>query len=164
MAEFLDKNGLEKVWGKIKQILNLKADKDDIYSKQNIDDKLNLKADKDDTYSKQNIDDKIKQVYGNITDVSCIIANSTNDIKNSVGLDENLNTSFNGTENINNCNSIVDAIFKLDAELLNTEDLHYVITEIFGDNNSYGYGSEGSGNEPIGDFEPYESDGDSDGY
>ena len=109
--------------------------------------------------------DDVLGVLGKITDVSCIIANSTNDIKNSVGLDENLNTSFNGTENINNCNSIVDAIFKLDAELLNTEDIYYVITEIFGDN-AYGYGSEGSGNEPIGDFEPYDdvSDGDSDGY
>lgn len=57
--QFLDKNGLKKLWAKIKSLLSAKADSSNVYTKSETDSKVSAKANASDVYTRTETDSKI---------------------------------------------------------------------------------------------------------
>lgn len=93
------------------------------------------------------------QVDKNIEEVAFIAANAIHTIKNTIGADDNLKVHFEGTQHFQECNSLVDAIYKVDNELVPKNELYNILESLF---NGMNYGSGGESGSPIGDFEEVE--------
>lgn len=89
----------------------------------------------------------------NIEDVAFVVANAIYEIKNTIGADDNLKAHFEGTQHFQDCNSLVDAIYKIDNELVPKYELYNILEALF---NGMNYGSGGESGIPIGDFEEVE--------
>jgi hypothetical protein len=99
--------------------------------------KLNLKADKSDTYTKSEVDALVAEGGGgsadlsnyytkdetdaNIEEVASVTAKAVYDIKESVGLDEELQVAFGGTNYLDECDSVTSAVKKLDEVVKENE-------------------------------------------
>lgn len=99
------------------------------------------------------IQTNVGNIDKNIEEVAFVVANAIYEIKNTIGGDDNLKVHFEGTQHFQECNSLVDAIYKIDNELVPKDELYNILEALF---NGMNYGSGGESGSPIGDFEEVE--------
>lgn len=123
MTSFLDYKGLQSFWNKVKEIItDVQNDVSNLTSRVSANE-LN-KADKEDTYTKQEIDELLSQsgtgdlaTKDDVEEVAKVTAHAVNDIVSSIGTDETLRVSFDDTTHLVESNSLVNAIKTLDKEI-----------------------------------------------
>lgn len=123
MTSFLDYKGLQSFWNKVKGIItDVQNDVSNLTSRVSANE-LN-KADKEDTYTKQEIDELLSQsgtgdvaTKDDVEEVAKVTAHAVNDIVNTIGADETLRVSFDDTTHLVESNSLVVAIKVLDKEI-----------------------------------------------
>lgn len=126
--KYLDSNGLSYLWNKIKESI---------------------------TNTETQIFDSVDK---NIEDVAFVVANAIYILKNSIGTDDNLKVHFEWTQHFQDCNSIMDAIYKIDNSFITKDELYAILGTLFSGMNYGSYGSGGDSGEPIGDFEVVEEE------
>lgn len=99
------------------------------------------------------IQTNVSNLDKNVEDVAFVVANAIYEIKNTIGAEDNLKVHFEGTQHFQECNSLVDAIYKIDNELVPKDELYNILEALF---NGMNYGSGGESGVPIGDFEEVE--------
>jgi hypothetical protein len=99
------------------------------------------------------LDASVKTLDTSIKNDEFVVANAIYTIKNTIGADDNLKVHFEGTQHFQECNSLVDAIYKIDNELVPKDELYNILEALF---NGMNYGSGGESGIPIGDFEEVE--------
>lgn len=99
------------------------------------------------------LDASVKTLDTSIKNDEFVVANAIYTIKNTIGADDNLKVHFKGTQHFQECNSLADAIYKIDNELVPKDELYNILEALF---NGMNYGSGGESGIPIGDFEEVE--------
>lgn len=137
---YLDIEGLALFWNKLKEYIT--------NTETQIFDSIEKKVDE---YIEQKTD--VGNLDKNIEDVAFVVANAIYTIKNTIGADDNLKIHLEGTKHFQECNSLVDAIYKIDNELVPKDELFTILEALF---SGMDYGSGGESGLPIGDFEEIE--------
>lgn len=123
IIKYLDSKGLSHLWNKIKEYV---------------------------TSVETQIFDSVDE---NIEDVAFVTSNAAYVIKTTIGADDNLNVHFEETNHFQECNSIMDALYKIDGEFVPRDELYAILGSMF---NGLDYGSGGASGSAIGDFEEVE--------
>lgn len=109
MTLFLDKDGLERYHNNAVNTFAAKSDVIDL---------------------SQKIEDLKEETENNIEVVASVTACAVNEIKKTIGANDNLKVSFKDTNNLSNCSSIMNAFNIIDLSINSIKDIHSIIDSI----------------------------------